>query len=183
MEQMTLSNAVEVPEQYRDVVVGAIHQIYHRLKWDAQEQFGLYDLPAAIDPLRMMIADPLAQIARAATGDARHSEDADGELTECIQTVMEVLFSNSITGFYHIPDEFWSGDLGKMIARARLWLQNDLVTISEAAHISGVSVPAVTQAVDAGRLAAFVDPDAPQRQGRRLVSEAQVNELWNNTQK
>lgn len=54
----------------------------------------------------------------------------------------------------------------------------DLITQAQAAEISGKSVSAIGEAIAKGRLKAFQNPDAPLRQGRRLVSEAAVRELW-----
>ena len=65
-----------------------------------------------------------------------------------------------------------------MCARALLWAYGDqLITLQHAADVARVSVQAVSQAVDAGRLGSFIDPDAPARQGRTLVSRTEVLQI------
>ena len=178
MNQMTLTNEPNFPDQYRETISTAIQRIYSARKWEMEQQFGFYDMPPVISPLQMILADPLALIARAAVGELAHSEETDGELVECIQTVMEVLFSNPLLNFYQIPNEFWKIDIGAMIARAQLWLHNDLITMVECAEKFGVTVQAVSQAIDAGRLRGYADPDASQRQGSRKISLGEATELW-----
>lgn len=179
MNQMTLSTPIQFPEEYREVVNLAIQRIYSSLKWTLEQQFGFYDMPHIINPFEMMLSDPLSVIARAATGELQHSDEIDGELVECIQTVMELLFSNPLLSSYHIPDEFWTTPLGEMITRAQLWLRSDeLITIVECARRFDITQQAVSQAIDAGRLHGYHDPDAKQRQGSRKVSASECAALW-----
>lgn len=51
---------------------------------------------------------------------------------------------------------------------------DDWITISEAAQIAGVSVQAMSQRATAGKIATRTDPDANQRQGRRLVRRSEI---------
>ncbi len=179
MNQMTLSEERKVPADYVETVQAAIRQTYAHYKWIVEQQFGFYDLPHVVEPLKMMLADPLALIARAAAGELAHGQEIEGELAECIQTVMETLYATPLHSTYHIPAEFWDTDLGAMIARGNLWLRGDeLITIVETARRFGISQQAVTQALDAGRLRPYHDPDAPQRQGARLVSDTEAKQLW-----
>ena len=53
----------------------------------------------------------------------------------------------------------------------------DVLTLAEAAKLLGVSVQAVAQALDRGALTTVIDPDAPSRQGRRLVLRAEVEAM------
>lgn len=55
---------------------------------------------------------------------------------------------------------------------------DDLVGIIECAKHFNVSQQAVSQAVDAGRLCAFVQPGAGRRQRHRLVSLSEAKKLW-----
>jgi len=182
MNQMTLSQAPKIPEQYAETIREALAQVYHRAQWNMQEHFGLYDLPQIHGEglLLTPVAETFAEIARAAAGARQHEEFGDGVLQECIQTIMELLFASPLLSTYDVPDVFWQSPLGAMVARAMIWLrQDELITLNQAAEIAGISVPAISQAVDAGRLHPYFDPDAtnPQR-GRRLVSRAEVQALW-----
>ena len=57
---------------------------------------------------------------------------------------------------------------------------NELIHIAEAAKLAGVSVQAVSQAIDAGRLRAYTDHDVPEtrRYRRRKVSRREVLEKF-----
>lgn len=50
----------------------------------------------------------------------------------------------------------------------------DLITLSEAAELMGVTVQAIDQRVNRLALAVYIDRSAPQRQGRRLVRRSEV---------
>lgn len=178
-----LSQAVEIPEVYRDVVIAFLRAYYEARKRELQEGYFLYDLPLFSEEqlLRSPLAEELASIARAASGERVHDEMADGVLREELQDLAERLFAApGMPSTYAIPTAFWETPIGAMVARAQLWLQGDaLMTIVEAAQLAGLSVPAVTQAVDAGRLRAYYDPDSPgARSGRRLVARGEVEGLW-----
>jgi hypothetical protein len=53
----------------------------------------------------------------------------------------------------------------------------EVMTIAEAARRLGVYTQAVSLALDRGDLTVLIDPDAPQRQGRRLVLRSEI-EAW-----
>lgn len=180
MTIMTLSNKPRIPAEYEATVLETLRLYYERLTWEMREAFGLYDIPILTNDALFLVpmAETLAGIARAAAGERKHDEFNDGVLNEEIQSVMESLFSTPVAYAYTIPDVFWTTELGKMLARARLWLRNDLITIADAAKKYGISVQAVSQAVDSGRLQTFVDPDTGARQGRRLISESEAKFLW-----
>ena len=54
----------------------------------------------------------------------------------------------------------------------------DLITQGEYAKGSGVSIAAIGQAIRDGRLEGYKNPNAPTRQGRTLISEAEAHRLW-----
>jgi len=53
----------------------------------------------------------------------------------------------------------------------------EVLSIATAAKWLGITVQAVSQAINRGRLTAVIDPGAPQRQGKRLVLRSEV-EAW-----
>lgn len=56
---------------------------------------------------------------------------------------------------------------------------HDLITQAEAVEIGAPSVQAVNNAIRDGRLQRYTNPDAKyQRQGKTLVSKAEVLQLW-----
>lgn len=65
------------------------------------------------------------------------------------------------------------------IDRARLaLLGEDAITIIECAGEFGLSQQAVSAALNTKRLTTYRNPDAPQRQGSRLVSRYEAATLW-----
>ncbi len=55
---------------------------------------------------------------------------------------------------------------------------DDLISLSEAANEAGITVQAISQAVDSGRLHGYVNPNEPNPQRRRRVSRAEVRKVW-----
>ncbi len=174
---LRLTTPPAIPDQYHATVLYALRACYNAIAWRAREDFGVTDLPLYTneDLFRCPVAESLAVIARAAAGEMRDDDDEDNILHESLQSIAEMIFASPLGGAYEIPAAFWESDLGQMMARAQLWLIGDeLITIAEAARIRGVSVQAISQAIDAGRITAYHDPEAGSRQGRRLVSRLQI---------
>ncbi len=98
-----------------------------------------------------------------------------GEMQEIAQSMAEWLFSLPTHNRYEIP-EFWSDtELGALWWAAVIRNQGDeLITLTEAARLAGVTVQAISQRVKTGTLQAFTDPLAPERQGRQLVKRSDV---------
>jgi hypothetical protein len=187
---VSMSEPPAIPEAYHDTILNFLRQYWSGRKWEMQESFGFYQLPILTDDqlLTRPLADTLAQIARAAAGQIQDPDDLlRGEIYEGIQGLMQDLFAPPGLGLAyhdrgptaapggHIPASFWESNLGQMVARALIWLKGDkLITLAEAAAMRGVSIPAMSQAVRDGRLTRYVDPNARRRQGRTLVSRAEV---------
>lgn len=102
--------------------------------------------------------------------------DADpAEMHDVCQSLAEWLFAIPGESAYAIPDAWADTPMGSMWWAALVRAEGDaLVTISEAASLAGVSVKTLSKRIDAGALRAYVDPSAPQRQGRRLVRRSDV---------
>lgn len=176
---LSITEPPTIPDQYRETILHFLRQYWEGRKWEMQESFGFYQLPLLTQEqlLTRPLAHSLAQIARAAADQIGEADDLTrGTIYQTIQGLMEDLFApRGLTTAYQIPAAFWDAPLGQMVSRALLWLKgDDLITLKEAAKIRGVSVPAISRAVQNGRLTRYVDPDAPRRQGRTLVSRAEV---------
>ena len=177
-----LSNPVEFPEQYAEACTSFLALYWQGRKWEMQEGFGFHQLPILMedDLRRTMLAESLSMIAHAAAGDFdRENEMLVGEIYEHIQDLMEYLFAPpGLSMAYSIPNSFWESPLGSMVARAQVWLRGDeLITLKEAAEIRGITIQAISQAVKAGRLTRYIDPDKPERQERTLVSRKEIEEM------
>jgi hypothetical protein len=126
------------------------------------------------------LADQLAEIGRAAAGEVRHSKDGDIEavVRAGLQDLVERLFLSPVMGTCEVPAAFWDTPLGRMVAQAWIWVERgELITVAEAARLRGVTTQAISNAVREGRVTRYVDPDAPQHQGRTLVSRSQVEAM------
>ena len=177
---------ITMPDQYRETIEQFLLNYWNRRVWEIEQTvLGVQINPTPPDLLyNSALADQLAEIARAAAGQIEHSHSEDGFtegiIQEGIQDLMERLFCPpGLYTSYDIPARFWEHPLGGMVARALLWIRGDeLVTLTEAAEMRGVTVQAISQAVKAGRLTRYVDPDAanPQR-SRTLVSRREVEAL------
>jgi hypothetical protein len=175
---------VQFPEQYKETIERFILDYFNQRRRELEGAFpGIIQIPS-VERERLFnseLAADLALIASAAAGELKLS-DLDEvfifEIVLVIQDLMERLFSDPLTYRYNIPERFWTTPLGKMVAKARLRLSKDeLIPIKEAAELLGVSVQAISRAVKNGRLTRYVDPDAPERQGRTLVSRREVEAM------
>lgn len=178
---VSLTESVIFPEQYQTACLSVLSRIWNHYQWQMQERFGFYNITPldAIQITRTFLAEEIALIARAAAGEIdRENEDLAGELNETIQSTLELLFSSPLITGYQIPDEFWYSEFGQIVARAIVWLRQDqLITVTEAAELRGVSVQAISNAVRDGRLRRYVDPDEPNPQRQTLVSRDEVDAL------
>jgi hypothetical protein len=174
---------IKIPEQYKTIIEEFTLQYYERRRWELEQGFlGIQISIIDMDVIQgSALAAQLAEIARAAAGELEHTDDGwtEGVVYEGIQDLCERLFSPPGLGAaYTIPRDFWESPLGQMVGRAFIWTKNDqLITQAEAAKIKGVTTQAISNAVREGRLIGYIDPDAPERQGRTLVSKADVENM------
>lgn len=80
----------------------------------------------------------------------------------------------------HLSIRFRAGEIVDAIEAIRRFIDSDLITQAEAADLVGLTVASISLALDKGNLREYINPGAPTRQGRRLVSRAAVRELWPN---
>lgn len=174
-------------EQYREIIKQFVIEYFNRRKWQIENNFMIFiDLnpqtaPVHKDPLNTPFGQQLMEIARAADGQITDDPEGfnRGVVYESIQDLTEQLFAPpGLFNSYRIPSEFWETDLGQMVGRAYLWVQQDeLITQAEAAEIKGVSIAAIGEAIKKGKLRGYKNPDAPERQGRTLVSRKDVEKM------
>lgn len=102
--------------------------------------------------------------------------DADNaEVHEICQQMAEWLFAIPGIYSYQIPDQWADTPMGALWWRAIVRAEGDeLITLTEAAALAGVTVQAISQRIERGTLDAFVDPLAKERQGKRLVRRGDV---------
>ena len=170
------------PETYRDTIERFLAVYGEWLGYQLQALNPAHDLATC------GLARQLTFIAQAAAGDLPRDDDEELEeqiLSDVADLVARLYYVPGIgtTDDVDVPAVFWDHPLGQMCARALLWaLEGELITLQEAADTARVSVQAISQAVAAGRIAGYVDPDAAERQGRTLVKRVDVqNTQWKRT--
>lgn len=176
------------PERFRQMVREALLQYWQQRTWEIEQavigcQVGVPG-PEGLQPVlpevlvNSALADSLAEIARAADGEGPLPEQVAGEVQECIQDLCERLFSSPLLAGYEIPEEFWETPLGAMTARALFRARGDeLITITEAAELLGLTVSAVSQYLVRGQLTGYPDPWEPNPARRRRVLRSDVERL------
>ena len=166
-----------IPETYRDTIERFLAVYGEWLGYQLQAYNPAHDLAET------GIHRQLAFIAQAAAGSLQHYSDDDEDLleeqvlTDVADLVARLYYVPGIgtTDDVDVPAVFWEHPLGEMCARALLWaLEGELITLQEAADLVGVTPQAVRGAIAAGRIAGYVDPDAPKRQKHTLVKRADV---------
>lgn len=149
-----------------------------------QRGYMLYRVPldGGTEPARnSALALTLRDLAAVADGEVRGGPEGDEvAVQDMIQTVAESLFSRPGTAAYDVPADWWASGVGRLCRLALAVAEGDdsLIPIAEAAQRLGVTINTVVRAIEAGRLRAVAEPDAPNPQhGRRLVFAAEV-ERW-----
>lgn len=133
-----------------------------------REDFGFAlgcDLANDDDYLRLPIAGVIADIARAAAGETDGLNR--GEVYDAVQLLLARLSA--------LPGEagFWYSQFGEMTALAYAWSRSDrLITISEAARLSGRSVAAISEQVRKGGVASYADMSEPNPRRRTRVMKS-----------
>lgn len=181
MHRMTLSDPVYIPEKYREIVIAFLREYWHDLTWELRNQFGI-ELDISEHPhtdddlLKLLVADAISEMARAAAGETKHLDK--GIVYEGIQGLLERMFGIPGSASYQIPQEFWETDFGQVVALAFAWVQGDeLITMSEASEISGKSLSSLSQLISRGKLKYYPDPNEPNPQRARRVLKSEVKAL------
>ncbi len=181
MSIMKLSKPVEISEEYHEIVLAFLRDYWDTRMWELRNHFGIEfdikDLPGSDDDyLRLMIADPISQMAHVAAGQTKGLDR--GEVYEGIQGLVEKLFGVPGESSYTIPQEFWQSPFGSMVMAAFVWSQGDkLITISEAVKISGKSDKSISQYIARGKLKSYPDMSEPNPQRRMRVLKSEVKAL------
>lgn len=78
------------------------------------------------------------------------------------------------------PDTFWTTPVGFMLLRAKVWANHDqLITLSEAAEISGMSLSVLSQRMTRGQLPGYRDPAIKNPKHARRVRLSDLNTMIN----
>lgn len=125
------------------------------------------------------LAISLHDMARAALGLRERDDVAVSETADICQQLAEWLFAAPGQGYsYEIPSSFADSPIGALWWKAQLWCQGDeLITQQEASDILGIGLSGLNGLINRGRLRVYIDPTSPQRHGRRLLRQSDVDAL------
>lgn len=178
---LRLSQPVTIPELYRPVVLAFLRDYWDSVVWELRNHFGvelpLDEMPHDDDDyLSLMVAESIAEMAAVAAGQTESLDRM--EVYEGVQGLVEKLFGIPGQASYHIPQEFWESEFGGIVLAAFIWSQGDeLITLTQAAEISGKSVSALSQLVDRKKLRAYPDMAEPNPQRRNRLLRSEVESL------
>lgn len=179
---MTLS--LSIPREYQTIIEDflLIYWIRRATEIGSLAASEIKLPPADLDELfQSRLAEDLILIARAAAGEL--GRDKAAQLADCIWSLFRRLyFLNRLKEeqlLRSIPEPFWTSNLGKMVARALLWLRaDDLITIREAAQLVNLRIPTIRQCLDMGKLTPYYNPDAASLYHQStFVSQIEVQQL------
>ena len=114
------------------------------------------------------VGQRLARIAEAAENGVNWSADrTQAILADC--AVFEA-WLNGTPLTQRTPEEFWNTPVGYLILRARLWAGQDrLISLKEAAELSGLSLSSLSQRISRGQMQFYRDPYEPNPQRARRI--------------
>lgn len=108
------------------------------------------------------------------------SEDSAGQILANCEAVETWLNQGPL--FHRIPDAFWASSVGFMLLRAKVWANQDqLITLSAAADISGMSLSVLSQRMTRGQLPGYRDPNMKNPKHGRRVRLSDLRILINET--
>jgi hypothetical protein len=106
------------------------------------------------------------------------SEKRAAQIHEDCETVETWLNRGPV--FHKTPDAFWASPVGFMILRAKVWANQDqLITLSAAAEISGMSLSVLSQRMTRGQLPGYRDPSIKNPKHGRRVRLSELHTLIN----
>jgi hypothetical protein len=85
---------------------------------------------------------------------------------------------NQVPVTQRTPEEFWATPVGFRVLRARVWAEQDrLISLSEAAEASGMSLSVLSQRISRGQITGYRDPGAKNPQRARRIRLSDLNLL------
>ena len=172
-------------QQIKDTVARFAEHYWHQhLVWQVSQMVLLSRItrqdqeiyPSGDDLINSGEAAEWLTMGKAAVGLIPDTDENKLYVHEICQGVAEWLFSIPGSYTYEIPEHFYQTPFGSLWAAALIWASGDeLITIQEAAELAGITVQAVSQSK---KIKFYVNPLAPERQGRRLVSKRSVLAIW-----
>jgi hypothetical protein len=126
----------------------------------------------------------IARVAEAVTAAEARQETYPWTEKRAVQTLEDCeaveTWLNQGPVFHKTPDAFWTSPVGFMILRAKVWANQDqLITLSAAADISGMSLSVLSQRMTRGQLPGYRDPSIKNPKHGRRVRLSDLHTLIN----
>jgi hypothetical protein len=119
------------------------------------------------------VGQRLVRIAQAAEGVLRWSAKSAREIVADCDAFETWLNQTPVT--HRTPEEFWNTPVGFMVLKARLWAEKDrLISLSEAADLSRLSLSAISQRISRGQIQGYRDPGEPNPQRSRRIRHSDL---------
>jgi len=135
------------------------------------------NIPGMIDEVfKGPFAKKLDYVYQAAMGDLPTNKKNRELVRQCCEDVLADTWRIPGMGWrIEVPSTFWETTIGFMIALAQMWADNDkLITISEAAKLSGKSLSTLNRMISSRNLTRYSDPREPNPQKRTRLSKNEV---------
>jgi hypothetical protein len=178
-------NSVDFPAHYHPILKEFLQSYWKRRLQELQHITRAQSfLPSLTDEVIFQsdLARNLALIAQAAAGELRHTPEVDQQLAIAVEDLLGRLFvppgSVPVAIVRFVPSTFWESDLGRIVAKARIWLVKDqLMTITQAADYLEIHLSGIRRRIDRGDLTPFHNPDTPNPQrGAILLLRSEVEQ-------
>lgn len=123
-------------------------------------------------PIEMLFAGEIGQrlvrIAAAAEGTISWAPEMAQAIVADCDAFEAWLTQTPIT--HRTPEEFWNTPVGYCVLQARLWAEQDrLISLKEAAELSGLSLSSLSQRLSRGQMQFYRDPHEPNPQRARRI--------------
>lgn len=140
---------------------------------NAMRMLGVEPVSIPDDVLQTTMGQQVMLIAQAADG-TDVSDLSRTEVYDCIQGLLERLFSIPNEAEYDVPQRFWESQFGAMVMLAFVWASGEkLISIQEAVDMTGKPHYWFGRQIDNGKLTSYPDMSEPnpRRRNRLLLSE------------
>ena len=123
-------------------------------------------------PLELLFASEVGQRLVRIAAAAENQESWSAETAQAVLADCEAFeaWLNQTPAAHRTPEEFWETPIGYLVLQARLWADQDqLISLKDAAELSGLSLSALSQRISRGQIRPFRDPHEPNPQRVRRI--------------
>lgn len=168
----------QISEQSERTIKAFLVEWWADLTWKVHETVAGAQLPPQTPEqlYNQLLGHTLRDLAAAAEGLLPDDDDLREEIYEGCQQLCEWMWARpGMPAHYHIPAEWWESPMGSIVFRAYVWAGKDeLITMTEAAQLSGWTLQRLSNWAQAGRLSSWLDPAEPNPMRARRLRRSEV---------